>query len=245
MTIRRCTYRSGSAKSDGAQTHLDHVARDRNRAPTYVVGASAAGFIESWHSAAVTSLGLFWMAFWAFAVGYLVSSMIQVFVTRERMRTTMRDSGPRSVGLGTLFGFISSSCSFAALATARSLSAKGAGLVPSLAFLLASTNLVVELGTVIGMFLGWQLALGEYVGGALLIVLMWLAVRVTYPSQLVEQARERAREQEDTDDEDPPDWKQLITSVEGWRRVAHRYVMQKFCGSKCAKRPHRTRNRRS
>lgn len=184
-------------------------------------------FLTTWHEAATTTVGLFWMAFWAFGLGYLISSMIQVFVTRERMKRSMGDSGPKSVGLGSFFGFISSSCSFAALATTRSLFAKGAGLVPSLAFLLASTNLVVELGIVIAVFLGWQFVVGEYVGGVLLILLMWLVVRLTASRRLVEKARERARSAErSSDGGDVPDWRQLVTSIEGWRRVANRYFME-------------------
>ncbi|SER48219.1 hypothetical protein SAMN05421690_103014 [Nitrosomonas sp. Nm51] len=124
-------------------------------------------WIQTWHEAVTTTLGLFWMALWAFGLGYLVSSMIQVFVTRKRMKQSMGDAGAKSVFLGTFFGFISSSCSFAALATTRALFTKGAGLIPSLAFLLASTNLVVELGIVIAIFLGWQFVVGEYVGGVL------------------------------------------------------------------------------
>lgn len=167
------------------------------------------------------------MAFWAFGLGYLISSMIQVFVTRERMKQTMGETGPQSVGLGALFGFISSSCSFAALATTRSLFAKGAGLVPALTFLLASTNLVVELGIVIAVFLGWQFVVGEYVGGALLILLMWLVVRLTHPDRLVRDARQQARREEQTDDDQSvPDWRQLIRSIDGWRRVSTRYVME-------------------
>jgi hypothetical protein len=94
-------------------------------------------------------------------LGYIVSAMIQVFVTRERMQQAMGEAGAKSVGLATFFGFISSSCSFAALATTKSLFKKGAGLVPSLAFLLASTNLVIELGIVIAVFLSWQFVVGE------------------------------------------------------------------------------------
>jgi hypothetical protein len=125
------------------------------------------------------------------------------------------------------FGFISSSCSFAALATTRSLFAKGAGLVPSLAFLLASTNLVIELGIVIAVFLGWQFVVGEYVGGLLLILLMWLVVSLTRPTQLIRSAREAARRAEGADDGDStPDWRVLIRSREGWSRVASRYVME-------------------
>src|SRR6056297_2305445 len=183
-------------------------------------------FMEIWNTAAVTSLGLFWMAFWAFGLGYLISSMIQVFVTRARMRKSMGDADPKSVALGTFFGFVSSSCSFAALATTRTLFAKGAGLVPSLAFLLASTNLVIELGIVISVFLAWQFVVAEYVGGVLLILLMWLVVRLTRPAKLIEQARERAQTAEGSDDDDVPDWRRLIASVEGWGRVATRYVME-------------------
>ena len=129
-----------------------------------------ATFVDDWHRAATTTVGLFWMAFWAFGLGYLISSMIQVLVSRERLQRSMGDASVGSVAFATGFGFVSSSCSFAALATTRALFAKGAGLVPALAFLLASTNLVVELGIVIGLFLGWQFVVGEYVGGLLLIV---------------------------------------------------------------------------
>jgi len=96
------------------------------------------------------------MALWAFVLGYFISSCIHVFVTRELMKQAMGQAGAKSVGLATFFGFISSSCSFAALATSKSLFKKGAGLVPSLAFLLASTNLAIELGIIIAIFLSWQ-----------------------------------------------------------------------------------------
>lgn len=185
------------------------------------------GFLQTYGEAATTTLGLFWMAFWAFGLGYLISSMIQVFVTRERMKQSMGDTGPKSVALGTFFGFISSSCSFAALATTRSLFTKGAGLVPSLAFLLASTNLVIELGIIIAVFLSWQFVVGEYLGGLILILLMWLVVRFTLPKNLEENAREHAREEEGHESgNDVPDWKKLIRSKEGWSKVANRYVME-------------------
>ncbi len=167
------------------------------------------------------------MAFWAFGLGYLISSMIQVFVTQERMKKTMGEAGGKSVALGTFFGFISSSCSFAALSTTRALFTKGAGLIPSLAFLLASTNLVIELGIVIAVFLGWQFVVGEYVGGLLLILLMWLVVKITRPKKLTEKAREHAKEEEGSSDkEDIPNWKKLIKSKEGWLKVAKQYVME-------------------
>ena len=184
-------------------------------------------FLSQWGEAAVTALGFFWMALWAFVLGYVVSSMIQVFVTRERMRQAMGEAGAKSVGLGTFFGFISSSCSFAALATTKSLFKKGAGFVPALAFLLASTNLVIELGIVIAVFLSWQFVVGEYVGGLLLIAIMWGFVRLTSPTDLVQRVRERLRKEEGAEEDDEiPDWRRLVRSREGWRRVARRYFME-------------------
>jgi len=185
------------------------------------------GFLHTWGEAATVTFGLFWMAFWAFGLGYVISAMIQVFVTRERMKQSMGEAGPKSVFLGTFFGFISSSCSFAALSTTRSLYTKGAGLIPSLAFLLASTNLVVELGIIIAVFLGWQFVVGEYVGGILLILFMWLLIRLTRSDRLIKAAREHARQEEKSDEgEEIPDWKHLIKSREGWQKVANRYVME-------------------
>ncbi len=180
--------------------------------------------LTNWNAAALTSLGYFWMAFWAFGLGYVISSCIQVFVTKQRMKETMGKAGPKSVALATFFGFISSSCSFAALATSKSLFKKGAGLVPSLAFLLASTNLVIELGIIIAIFLSWQFVVGEYVGGLLLILLMWLIVKVTLPKSLEEVAREHVSGDEESGD--VPNWRELITSRKGWTMVAKQYFME-------------------
>jgi len=183
-------------------------------------------FLEGWADAATTTLGLFWSALWAFALGYLVSSAIQVFVTRARMQRAMGETGPRTVGLATLFGFLSSSCSFSALSTTRAIFARGAGMVPALAFMLASTNLVVELGIVIAMFLSWHFVVGEYVGGVLLILLTWLVVRATLPDELEDQARERARAQGAEAPPEAEDWKQRLRSKAAWRELAETYVME-------------------
>ncbi|MDX1565618.1 MAG: permease, partial [Phycisphaeraceae bacterium] len=186
-------------------------------------------FLNNWAAAAMTTLGFFWMALWAFCLGYLISSMIQVFVTRDRMQQTMGRDGPRSVALATFFGFISSSCSFSALSTSRSLFQKGAGLVPTLAFLLASTNLVVELGILIFLFLSWQFVVGEYIGGLLLILIMWALVRWTLPQGLEEEARQHAREagrDEGGEGGSGPDWKKRMASLKGWAAVARSYRME-------------------
>ncbi len=177
-------------------------------------------FLNRWGDAVLTSLGFFWMAFWAFALGYVVSSMIQVFVTQARMKRAMGAAGAKSVGLAAIFGFLSSSCSFSALATTRSLLAKGAGFVPALAFLLASTNLVIELGIVIAVFLSWHFVVGEYLGGLLLIGTMWIVVKLTLTASLEREARSRIGEDEDAD---PPDWRSLIRSREGWASVGRQF----------------------
>jgi len=183
-------------------------------------------YLSLWNEAALTSLGFFWMALWAFALGYLVSSLIQVLVTRQRMQRAMGTDGPRSMLLGSFFGFISSSCSFAALATTRTLFQKGAGLAPSMAFLLASTNLVVELGFVIALFLGWPFVVGEYAGGILLILLAWAFIRMTNPEKLIARVRERLDGNDEQEETQVPDWRQMLKRREGWRQIGQTYVME-------------------
>lgn len=183
-------------------------------------------FLKQWGEAAYTTAGFFWMALWAFALGYLISSMIQIFVTEKRMQKTMGGNETKGVLLGTFFGFISSSCSFAALASTKSLFKKGASFVASIAFLLASTNLVIELGIIISIFLGWQFVVGEYVGGVLLILLSWILIRLINPKKLIENARKNLGEKEDDTDPDSKSWKQKMKSEESWAKVAKQYGME-------------------
>ena len=183
-------------------------------------------FVTLWHQAAMTSVGFFWMALWAFMLGYLISSLIQVLISRERMQQAMGKDGPRSMLLGTFFGFISSSCSFSALSTTRAIFNKGAGLAPSLAFLLASTNLVIELGMVIAIFLGWQFVLGEYVGGILLILITWLLIRLTRPRRLEALARKQQHNHADDADNSDIGWQQKLVSRQSWQQIGQTYVME-------------------
>lgn len=184
-------------------------------------------FLSGWSDAVLTTLGFFWMAFWAFGLGYAISAAIQVFVSRAAMQRAMGRQGARSVALATFFGFISSSCSFAALAATRSFLAKGAGLVPALAFLLSSTNLVIELGIVISVFLSWHFVVAEYVGGVLLIAAMWIIVRLTRPDRLIRAMRDRLEAEGDDTRwpvtalwRDPRVWGVLAQSYLGeWRMV--------------------------
>lgn len=182
-------------------------------------------FLENWAKSAQTSLGFFWMALWAFILGYALSSLIQIFVTERRMQKTMGDSGGKSMVLGTFFGFISSSCSFSALATTKSLFQKGASFSAAIAFLLASTNLVIELGIIISIFLGWQFVVGEYVGGAMLILISWFLIWVIKPKKLIEQARKNLGKAEQEDHSDQS-LKKRIQSSENWAKVGKQYVME-------------------
>ncbi|WP_340152233.1 permease [uncultured Marivirga sp.] len=182
-------------------------------------------FLIKWGEAANTSIGFFWMALWAFILGYALSSMIQVFVTEERMQKTMGGSGAKSVFLGTFFGFISSSCSFSALASAKSLFKKGASFISSLAFMLSSTNLVIELGIVISIFLGWQFVVGEYVGGVILILFSWLLVRLINPSKLIKKAKDNLGSAEEGDVE-KVSFKDKIKSQKEWAKVGKQYFME-------------------
>ncbi|GAA4282246.1 permease [Gaetbulibacter aestuarii] len=185
-------------------------------------------FLKQWAEAAYTSVGFFWMALWAFILGYVISSMIQVFVTEKRMQKTMGVNESKSVLLGTFFGFISSSCSFAALASTKSLFKKGASFVSSVAFMIASTNLVIELGIIIAIFLGWQFFVGEYIGGIIVILFSWLLIKLIKPKKLVKQAREKLRQEEDDDMamDDSKDWKKEIVKETSWAKVAKKYKME-------------------
>jgi uncharacterized membrane protein YraQ (UPF0718 family) len=137
----------------------------------------------------------------------------------------MGDSGGKSLLLGTFFGFISSSCSFSALATSKSLFQKGASFVSSIAFLLASTNLVIELGIIISIFLGWQFVVGEYIGGILLILFSWILIRLINPKKLIKNARKRVGASEEHEVE-KTSFTKKIQSSEKWAKVGKQYGME-------------------
>lgn len=183
-------------------------------------------FLNQWGEAAYTTLGFFWMAVWAFILGYAISSMIQVFITEKRMQKVMGNKSGKSVLLGTFFGFISSSCSFSALATSKSLFQKGASFVSSIAFLLASTNLVIELGIIISIFLGWQFVVGEYLGGILLILLSWFLIRIIKPKKLIKNARHNLNSSHEQEQLDQKTFTERIKSEENWAKVGKQFAME-------------------
>jgi uncharacterized membrane protein YraQ (UPF0718 family) len=147
--------------------------------------------IDHTAQALLMAVWMFWQVGWSLVLGFGISAVLQAAVSRDRIGAALGGDGLRAVALATLFGAASSSCSYAAASVSRTLFSKGAGLVPSLAFLFASTNLVVELGIVLYLLLGWQFMAGEWVGGVVMIGLLSAAVRLTYPAELVAAARKR------------------------------------------------------
>ena len=180
-------------------------------------------FIQLYGESAKTALGFFWKAGWAFVLGYFVSGMIQAFVPKGKLTRYMGDADLKSISLSTFFGAASSSCSFAALAAARALIKKGAHFIAGVAFMFASTNLVIELGILILIFLGWQYLAAEIIGGLILIAISSFLIKITYPKSWMETAREKV-ESEGGDLEDDFDWKKRIKSKEGWQLVGHKFV---------------------
>ncbi len=176
----------------------------------------------------VTGVALMWKAAWALAFGYAISAAIQVFVFPREAERLLDGDGVRETGTALGLGFLSSSCSFAALSATRSLFAKGASLRSSLAFMFASTNLVIELAFLLWIFLGWQFVLALYVGTFLLVAAMrWLVLLL--PRAWVDDARERAaRDLDDGEDREqlPDDWRDRLADQGAWERVGMRYFME-------------------
>jgi uncharacterized membrane protein YraQ (UPF0718 family) len=145
-----------------------------------------------WHGLR-DSLLMAWEVWWALVLGFAISAIVQAWAPRERVERSLAASGPRPVALATGLGAASSSCSYAAVAIARSLFEKGASSATALAFQFASTNLVWELGLVLWVLIGWQFTLAEYLGGIAMIALMALLLRRFVPVGLEADARRHAQ----------------------------------------------------
>jgi uncharacterized membrane protein YraQ (UPF0718 family)/YHS domain-containing protein len=132
---------------------------------------------------------MFWETLWPLIFGFLLSGAVQAFVPREQMQRVMGDHRPAAVARASGFGMVSSSCSYAATAMAKSLFQKGADFTTAMIFMFASTNLVLELGIVLVVLMGWQFAAAEFVGGAIMIVVLAVTGSFVIRRQQVEQAR--------------------------------------------------------
>jgi uncharacterized protein len=181
------------------------------------------------------AFGMFWEILWALILGFALSGAVQAVVSKGEMRRLLPDDSPRSLAIASGLGAASSSCSYAAVALARSLFRKGADFTASMAFQFASTNLVIELGIIMWLLLGWQFTLGEFVGGPLMIVLMAIVFRLFLSRRLVDEARENAdrgalgrmeghAEMDMSVHEETSLWRRL-TSPEGFTATANYFVM--------------------
>jgi uncharacterized membrane protein YraQ (UPF0718 family) len=133
-----------------------------------------------------------WEITWALVLGFALSAVVQAVVRRETVTSLLGDDRPRTLAVASGLGAASSSCSYAAVALARSLFRKGADFTAAIAFEVASTNLVIELGIILVLLLGWQFAAAEYLGGAIMIGALALLFRVLLRPSLVRAARTQA-----------------------------------------------------
>ena len=138
------------------------------------------------------AFGMTWEILWALILGFALSGAVQAVVSKQEMRRLLPDDSPSSLTRATLLGAASSSCSYAAVALARSLFRKGANFTAAMGFQFASTNLVVELGIILAVLIGWQFTAGEFVGGPIMIALMALSFRRFLKPAMIEEARRQA-----------------------------------------------------
>ena len=168
-----------------------------------------------------------WQVWWALVLGFAISAIVQAWVPRERIQGLMSRSDARSIGWATGLGAASSSCSYAAVAIARSLFEKGASAASALAFQFASTNLVWELGLVLWVLIGWQFTLAEYVGGIVMIVGMTASLRLLIDRGLEREARAHAARADPGHQHhvagEALSWRRRLTSAQSWSDVAHNF----------------------
>jgi len=181
------------------------------------------------------AFGMFWEILWALILGFALSGVVQAVVSKREMRRLLPDDSPRTLAVATALGAASSSCSYAAVALARSLFRKGADFTAAMAFEFASTNLVFELGIVMALLLGWQFVVGEFVGGPLMIVLLAILFRLFLSQRLVAEARAQADKgvlgsmeghaEMDMSVKSEGSWWQRLRTAQGYTATATYFVM--------------------
>ncbi len=177
-----------------------------------------------------------WEILWALILGFLLSAVVQAVVRKSTIVRLMGDDRPRTLAVASLLGAASSSCSYAAVALARSLFRRGAHFTAAMAFEIGSTNLVVELGIILALLMGWQFTAAEFVGGPIMIVLLAVLFRVFVRRRLLEEAREQAEKgvagsmeghaAMDMSVQGPGTFRQRLFSGVGFTAVAHVFVME-------------------
>ena len=168
-----------------------------------------------------------WAVWWALVLGFAISGVVQAWVPRERIERSLGGEGFRPIAMASGLGAASSSCSYAAIAIAKSLFQKGASAASALAFQFASTNLVVELGVVIWILIGWQFTLAEFVGGLILIAVMTLLLRLFVSERLEQEARVHAQQADAGHQHqsagESMSLRERLTSASAWSDVAYNF----------------------
>jgi len=188
-----------------------------------------------WHALAVAG-SMTWEITWALVLGFALSAVVQAVVRRSTIVSLMGDDRPRTLAVAAGLGAASSSCSYAAVALARSLFRKGANFTAAMAFEIGSTNLVVELGIILALLMGWQFTAAEFVGGPLMIVVLAVLFRLFVRSRLVDAAREQAERgiagsmeghaaMDMSIKREGSFWQRLL-SPQGFTSVSHVFVME-------------------
>jgi uncharacterized membrane protein YraQ (UPF0718 family) len=194
---------------------------------------------DAWHQLlhALELAGLMtWEITWALILGFTLSAVVQAVVRRESITRLMGDSSPKSLAISAGFGAASSSCSYAAVALARSLFRKGANFAAAMAFQVASTNLVIELGIILILLMGWEFAAAEFLGGPVMIIVLALLFRLFLKPRLLDDARRQAEKgvagsmeghaAMDMTVHDGGSLFRRLTSAKGFTSVSHIFVME-------------------
>jgi uncharacterized membrane protein YraQ (UPF0718 family) len=184
--------------------------------------------------ALMMSFTMAWEILWALILGFWLSAIIQAVVSKEEMSRLLPDDSPRTIAVACGLGAASSSCSYAAVSLARSMFRKGANFTAAMAFQFASTNLVLELGILLAVLMGWQFTLAEFTGGPLMIVIMVLLFKAFLTPRIVEAARQQAEKDRqgrmeghaamDMSIHEGTIW-QRMTSDKGQTAISHFFVM--------------------
>jgi uncharacterized membrane protein YraQ (UPF0718 family) len=183
------------------------------------------------HALSITG-SMTWQITWALILGFGLSAMVQALVRKSTVIRLLGNDRPRTLALAAGFGAASSSCSYAAVALARSLFRKGASFTAAMAFEIASTNLVIEFGVILALLMGWQFTLAEFTGGPVMIVVIAVLFRLTLRERLLREARVQAdRGMEghaamDMAVQRPGSFASRLFSRDGYTAVAHVFVME-------------------
>ncbi|MGH8371571.1 MAG: permease [Gammaproteobacteria bacterium] len=180
------------------------------------------------------AFSMFWQIFWGLSLGFALSAIIEVLVAKDTMAKLLPDRGPRSIATAGLLGAATSSCSYAAVAMARSIVRKGGDFTAAMAFQFAATNLVLELGVLLWVLMAWQFAAAEFIGGTIMLILLAAGYSLLLPRRLEQAAIKHAHGDSVGAMEGHAtmamgkrsgSWRERLSSRQGWIAISHYYVM--------------------